>query len=130
MPRGKKYLNDFNGIEIEIEYQKIVDKYGRKTAKDLRQVSPKSNRPGRTTPYSQGWVVDTIKSSRGYVVDVWNKTNWQLTHLLENGHFITNAKSGNVGWSAPKPHIKPTYIKVKPKFVDAMKKAELNVKFK
>ena len=50
---------------------------------------------------------------------VWNATNWQLTHLLENGHVIVNKKNG-VGWASAKPHIKPTYDDLKPKFVTAM----------
>lgn len=124
---SKRNIKNFNGFNIKIDYQKVIDKYSEQTQKDLKATSPKSNRPSRKNPYAQGWETKKTQSSRGYDVIVWNKTNYQLTHLLENGHFITNAKSGNVGWSPPKPHIKPAYEKVKPKFIKAMKNVDIEI---
>lgn len=125
-----KDLEDINGIKAEIDYEEIVKKYANETKEKLISpaVSPHSDRPNRTTPYRLGWIV-TEKSNKGMLRDtVWNETNWQLTHLLENGHFITN--HGALAWSAPRKHIKPTYDTMKPKFIDAMKKAKVIVDFK
>ena len=122
----KKDLMKVKGIKGEISYSKILDKYGKMTVDILATVSPKSRRPGRKTPYSKGWVARHTIITRGERVTVWNRTNWQLTHLLENGHFITNRRSG-IAWSQPIPHIHPTYRKVAPKFVKAMEKAKVKV---
>ncbi len=44
----------------------------------------------RTGKYNKGWRINT-KAGRGYVNHtVWNATDWQLTHLLENGHTTRN----------------------------------------
>lgn len=122
-------LDDIHDIKVKINFKKIIKKYGTKTAQELQKVSPKSNRPNRKTPYSKGWIDEAFDISHGNRVIVWNKTNWQLTHLLENGHFITN-KEGKTPWVSPQPHIRPTYRKIKPKFVKAMEKAEIKVEIK
>ncbi len=62
----------------------------------LEQTSPRD-----TGDYAKGWTVD--KQNAQYVVH--NSTDYQLTHLLENGHdVVVNGKK--VGYSKPKKHIK------------------------
>ena len=121
-------LEKFRGLSVDVEYKPIIDKYARKTKTTLMGTSPKSGRPNRKTPYYAGWDVKQEYLSSGYRDIVWNKTNWQLTHLLENGHFITN--QGALSWSAPRKHIKPAFDSVKDKYIKAMKKAKIKADFK
>lgn len=129
MAKRHKYksmdLMKIHGIKAKIDYQDIIDRYGQKTADKLKSVSPDSHR-NRTTPYRLGWETIEKAYKQGRRVLVWNRTNWQLTHLLENGHFITN-KIGGVGWAASQPHILPTYRDIRPKFIKAMQKADVEV---
>lgn len=121
-------IENFKGIKAELIYDNIIHKYSDKTKGILMTKSPKSGRPRRATPYASGWTVNQVATKNGYRDVVWNATNWQLTHLLENGHFISN--QGALGWSAPRKHIKPAYLEVRDPFIDAMKKAKLEVDFK
>ena len=120
----------FKDFKAEVKYEKILQKYGKKAVTTLHDVSPSSGRPNRKTPYKDGWIADerfSQKSSKRVVV--WNKTNWQLTHLLENGHFITNKTSG-IAWSAPRRHIFPTFKKLEPQYVKEMARADIFVELK
>lgn len=121
-------ISKFNKLTATIDYDKIVKRHASKTAKYLRRpdVSPTSGRPNRATPYREGWKWNKHYIKHGLETIVWNKTNWQLTHLLENGHFVTNLNS--LVWVQPRKHIRPTFNKFAPKFVKAMKKADIDVK--
>ena len=119
-------ITKFKKFTANIEYQKIVDKYAKESTEILKSTSPSSGRPNRTKPYKDGWDVEEKDFPHAHRDVVWNRTNWQLTHLLENGHFITNHNA--LAWSPPIPHIKPTYDRVRPKFVRAMRKAEIKTK--
>lgn len=79
-----------------------VQRVGRESVKKLRNVSPK-----RTGSYARGWRLKTLKMS-GNVTDVvvHNATDYSLTHLLEHGHVVINAK-GTFGRAPAHPHIKP-----------------------
>lgn len=126
----KKYdIRKIKKIKAKIKYEDIIDKHGQRATDILRDISPDSGR-NRATPYKKGWVADDNTMSQGYRVVVWNKTNWQLTHLLENGHFITNGKNFNIYWSAPIPHIAKTYRKVRPGFLKDMRKPEIEFEIK
>lgn len=59
--------------------------------------------PKKSGSYAQGWRVKRL--ARGDVV-VHNATDYQLTHLLENGHIIRN-KKGTYGRTRGIKHIKP-----------------------
>ena len=121
-------IENFHGIEVKIEYKKVMDEYAGKTRDILTSISPKSGRAGRSTPYSAGWDILHENLSKGYKETVWNRTNWQLTHLLENGHFITN--QGALSYSAPRKHIKPAYNRIRDPYIRAMKKVEIKADFK
>lgn len=125
-------LEKIKTVNATIDFSKTVKKYGNKAVKNLESISPKSNRAGRKTPYSKGWTVFEYKMRHGDKAVVWNRTNWQLTHLLENGHIITNNRNSKYGlsWVAPRPHIKPTYDKLKPQFIKDARKVEVDFELK
>lgn len=52
-----------------------------------------------------------------YSIKIHNKTNYQLTHLLELGHATKNG-----GRTKPQPHIRPTEVKYKKEFEKELKK--------
>lgn len=80
-----------------------VEKSAKKTARDtvqtLRNTSPRRAGGGG---YASGWT--TKKKGLGTVV--YNKTDYQLTHLLEKGHVIRN-KYGTYGRAPAQVHIAP-----------------------
>lgn len=69
----------------------------------------RANSPRKTGDYARGWTVSTQKG--GYVVH--NATDYQLTHLLENGHVIVNEygiqerRNGGGDTTTPNKHIRP-----------------------
>lgn len=122
-----KDLMKIRDVKCSVDYVKVLKKNGKRTVKTLESLSPHSDRANRATPYKLGWVADFTKMRTGDRVTVWNKTNWQLTHLLENGHFITNSRGG-IKWSRPIPHIRETYNAMRPKFIHDMKRVEIDFK--
>lgn len=87
-------------------------KLGKTAAKELRKKSPKL-----TGSYAKGWKVKTFESRFGASAIAYNKTDYQLTHLLENGH-LNRDGSRTPGIS----HIKPVNDSIQKSFVDAVKK--------
>lgn len=67
----------------------------------------KDTSPRKTGDYAKGWGIQREKTRSGINdVIIRNKTDYQLTHLLENGHVIVNAK-GTYGRTRPIKHIAP-----------------------
>lgn len=111
-------------LSAEIIYDHIIDANAEKCVARLKQSSPEGIR-GR---YKSGWTVKKGRKTKNqYYVEVWNETDWQLTHLLENGHLIVNKRNG-VGWAEAKPHIQNALDSVKPQFISEMEHAEIDVK--
>lgn len=96
--------------EVEFELSSAKDTISKKTAENLKITSP----IGSSGSYAKGWTVSNIKGKRV----VHNKTDYQLTHLLEYGHAKVNG-----GRVAAKPHIRPAEEKAINDFTDAVKKA-------
>ena len=84
--------------EVQTVTNESIDETAAEACEKLRNTSPK----GATGRYAKGWAVK--KDGDGRVV--YNKTDYQLTHLLENGHAIVN-QYGTFGRVAPIKHIKP-----------------------
>lgn len=121
-------LENFTGLSADIDYQSIIDKFGNDTASYLVRSSPRGRRRNKT--YAQGWEFKVDKKTKdNYGGKVWNATNYQLTHLLENGHLIVN-KIGGVGWASPQPHIDEAYQRIKYPFLKAMEQVEIKVDIK
>jgi len=124
-------LEDFNKLEVKLEYREVIDKYAKRCATLLKTISPKTHRPNRETPYYSGWEVNVHARKNEYEDVVWNKTNWQLTHLLENGHFITNGYNKNgIVWVSPRRHIHTAYEMIRNPFKREIKKMKINADFK
>ena len=125
---SKKYIDieKFDRLDIELDYEKIIDKFAKEAVKKLKATSPSGNR--KNNKYKDTWAIRISEYDGEYEAMVWNEKNWQLTHLLENGHQIVNKKNG-VGWASGKPHIKPVFDQLKPKFVKAMAK-DIKIKIK
>lgn len=67
----------------------------------------KSNSPKKTGDYARGWAIKRERGKGGInTVTIHNKTEYSLTHLLERGHVVRNAK-GVFGRAPAHPHIKP-----------------------
>ena len=66
-------------------------------------VKLKNTSPVKSGSYAKGW---GVKKQGDMDVVVHNRTDYQLTHLLENGHVIRN-KKGTYGRAPGIKHIKP-----------------------
>ena len=89
------------GVAVSDEMQEVFDDVGKEAAQKLRDTSPVN---------PKGWVYEAGKTTRNNQSKVKgvvrNKTDPQLTHILEYGHpLIRNGKK--VGEVAPQTHIKP-----------------------
>lgn len=95
-------LNDLNTFLND--YVSAVDKNVDLAAKDTAEEAAKALKytsPALTGHYAKGW---TWKKVNGHYI-VYNKTDYQLTHLLEYGHDVV-AYGKKVGHVAAQPHIK------------------------
>lgn len=111
-----KALNDFlmNYCEdIQEDVEECVDKITKEARDELKETSPRG-KGNRANPYHTGWSVKLQKKGKNqYHKVVWNKTNYQLTHLLEFGHSTRNG-----GFTKAIPHIRPIEEKYNVEFVD------------
>ena len=90
---------------LEVEKKTVAEK----AVQVLEATSPK----GATGDYAKGWTTSNINGKQV----VHNKTDYQLTHLLEYGHAKRNG-----GRVAGKPHIRPVEEKAVNDFIDGVKK--------
>lgn len=66
----------------------------------------KANSPKRTGKYKKGWRVKEEFENRSDIrLVVHNKTSYQLTHLLERPHVISNGTKRIFGTTKAQPHI-------------------------
>lgn len=88
--------------EVKRAASNAQDKVAKEAVQKLRNTSPK-----KTGSYAKGWTMKREKGRGGIPeVTIHNKTDYQLTHLLENGHVVRNAK-GEYGRYNGIKHIKP-----------------------
>lgn len=94
-------LYDFADTEYET-LSTVLDNVAKETVNQLKATSPR-----KSGHYAKGWKVKKVKQEgRRYEVIVHNKTDYQLTHLLENGHVKVVWGKRTGGFVKAEPHIK------------------------
>lgn len=112
-----KILEEYRDETIE-DVKEAIQKTADEAVEELKAKSPNSGRP-RRRKYRDGWQKKVMyESPLELRVTVHNKTNYQLTHLLENGHAKVN------GGRVPAiVHIKPVEEDCKERLVERIKEA-------
>ena len=112
-----EYLEDYVE-DIEEDVEDTTNTVVKEAKQELVQKSPKSG-IARKTKYYKGWAIKNGVKSRTvrnkYTRVIWNKTNYQLTHLLEFGHATRNG-----GRTQAQPHIRKVEEKYGTKFADLL----------
>lgn len=116
-------IEDWNPYDFKIDMDPVILKYATNMRDTLKQPPTPKGKNHRPHKYYETWHY-TMKPKKHEAI-VYNKENYRLTHLLENGHFIVNRKDGRLGWAAPQPHIQPAFDKIAPKFIEAMEKCKI-----
>lgn len=92
-----KELSEYNQ-EVTDGVKQEVKSVANECKTEIQQNSPKL-----TGSYRKGWREKTMYESADDIrISIYNKTDYQLTHLLENGHAKVNG-----GRVEGKPHIGP-----------------------
>ncbi|MCQ2017475.1 HK97 gp10 family phage protein [Clostridium butyricum] len=97
--------------EYTTEITEGIEKEKKRIAKGAVSILKKTS-PEDTGDYAKGWKVSDINGKQV----VHNKTDYQLTHLLEYGH--AKVKGGRV---EARPHIRQAEEKVIEEFTQAVK---------
>ena len=106
--KALEYYSD----DISESVEEVSNEIGKEAVEEL-----KSNSPKRKGEYAKGWTIKKQKSNkRKYSVKLYNRTDYQLTHLLEFGHATRNG-----GRTKAIPHIKPVEEKYTEKYEQQLK---------
>ena len=93
----EELLDEINR-DVEDSARKNMSTVAKESVQKLRNTSPR-----QSGSYAKGW---SVKKQGDMDVIVHNKTDYQLTHLLENGHVVRN-KKGTYGRTNGIKHIAP-----------------------
>ena len=101
--------------DIDEEVIETTDSVVKEVIQELKETSPQG-KGSRAKPYYRGWSPKVNKKTgQTYTKVIWNKTNYQLTHLLEFGHATRNG-----GRTRAFPHIRPVEEKYSTKFMEKL----------
>ena len=112
---AKSFQTQLNDI-LEDYFEVVKDCYeggekdvAEECVRQLKAVKWKTNTGKR---YSATWTLKKTKKWGGYIGGyvVHNSKNYQLTHLLENGHDVVNAKGDTGKRANGVKHIEPVYL--------------------
>lgn len=105
-------MSDSLTVQLQDVFEEYTEKVKRATNNSMETTAKegvqklRSTSPRKSGSYARGW---SIKRERGVgginTVIIRNRTDYQLTHLLEKGHVIRN-KKGTYGSAPAHPHIK------------------------
>lgn len=110
----KEYLNNYEE-DIEDDVEEAANEIAKKAKDEVSKESPRRKK-SRAHQYYKGWQIKKVNAKSKYTVKIWNKTNYQLTHLLEFGH-----RTQNGGKTKAIPHIRPVEEKYNVEFADLLK---------
>lgn len=102
------------------DVQKAVDVVSKEAAEELKAKSPKRSGSGH---YAKDWTFEeTYRRVRTKRTTVYNRSHYQLTHLLEHGHALKRGgrKIGDIG---AKVHIAPVEARASEKLKKAVEEA-------
>lgn len=105
----KDYQDELEKLSVE-EFKAVA----KDTVQELKNTSPK-----KTGDYAKGWAVKQEKGIGKMDFIVHNRTDYQLTHLLENGHVVRN-KKGTYGRADAIPHIAPAAEKAAEQLIERL----------
>lgn len=100
----EEILNDYSD-DIQTAITEKAIKVAQEGQSKLKSTSPKNKKnTNHKGSYAKGWRIKTEKGRVFVNCKIYNATDWQLTHLLENGHLTRNG-----GKTTPITHIKPVH---------------------
>lgn len=101
-----EYLEDYEE-DIFDGVKQVTDSLTKDAVNELKSLQE----PRLTGDYARGWTKQSKKQNKNqrYTVKIHNKTNYQLTHLLEFGHIKRNGTDRVKGIE----HIRPIEEKYK-----------------
>lgn len=112
-------LQEYAG-DVEKTLIAVEDDVAKEAINKLKKTSPKNTKGKKRGHYAKSWTVDK-KSKKQYAQTIIYNKDYQLTHLLENGHNIV--KGGSVvGYSPAQVHIKPVEEWVNKEMVERIEK--------
>lgn len=108
----EKALENYSDDISEV-VEKVSNEVGKEAVEEIQQTSPK-----KRGSYAKGWKLKKDKLGKSkYSVKIHNKTDYQLTHLLEFGHATRNGKR-----TKAIPHIRPVEQKYSEKYEQELKR--------
>lgn len=92
--------------ELDDALYEEANRVAKEGTKKLRNV--RTTYKVRTGKYNKGWRMEIEKGFGTVQATIHNKTNYQLTHLLERGHdYVGRDGQRKKGAAKPYPHIAP-----------------------
>jgi len=104
-----------HSVETSVDASAIET--GKKTAQILKKTSPVKKYGKNAGKYAKGW--STKKTKKGEVY-VYNKTDYNLTHLLEYGHRVVSHGKDTGKKTRANPHIASAEQFAQKEFVDSV----------
>lgn len=107
-----KALENYSDDISEV-VEETSNEIGKEATEEIKRTSPK-----KRGSYAKGWKLKKDKLAKNrYSVKIYNKTDYQLTHLLEFGHATRNGKR-----TKALPHIRPVEEKYSKKYEQEVKR--------
>lgn len=106
--------------EVEKSLLEAEDEVAEEAVKKLKSTSPRKKKGKKAGQYAKGWKIDK-NSKKQYAQTIIHNKEYQLTHLLENGHDIVR-EGRVVGHAEAQPHIKPVEEWVQKEMTERLEK--------